>query len=146
MGNGQHHDLAALPPGKIRYPLHRRLAGPQSRCERVRKISPLKGFDPRTMHPIASRYTDYSILGQLKYVKCKINPHFMWRLSSYVPQNSVPTLERPGGKCCIGKQWLFILRITRNTWIHLDVWQHTVLSVIKRTELKLRQNDFLKNK
>jgi len=64
-------------PGKIRYPLYRRLGGPQRRCERVRQTSPLQGFNPRTMHPIASRYTDYSILGQLKYVKSEINPHFM---------------------------------------------------------------------
>ena len=56
----------ALHPGKIRYPLYRKLSGCQRRCGRVKKISPLQEFDPRTMHPIASRYTDYSILGQLK--------------------------------------------------------------------------------
>jgi hypothetical protein len=36
----QHHAPAALPPGKTRYPLYRRLSGPQGRFGRVRKISP----------------------------------------------------------------------------------------------------------
>jgi hypothetical protein len=38
---GQHHAPAALPPGKTRYPLYRRLGGPQGRSGRVRKISPV---------------------------------------------------------------------------------------------------------
>ena len=37
---GQHHAPAALPPGKTRYPLYRRLGGPQGPSGRVRKISP----------------------------------------------------------------------------------------------------------
>ena len=49
-----------LPPGKTRYPLYRRLGGPQDRSGQVRKISPLTGFDPRTVQPVGSRYTDYA--------------------------------------------------------------------------------------
>jgi hypothetical protein len=41
---GQHHAPAALPPGKTRYPLYRRLGGPQGRSGRVRKISPQPEF------------------------------------------------------------------------------------------------------
>ena len=37
---GQHHAPAALPPGKTRYPLNRRLGGSKGRSGRVRKISP----------------------------------------------------------------------------------------------------------
>ena len=37
---GQHHAPAALPPGETRYPLYRRLGGPQGRSGRLRKISP----------------------------------------------------------------------------------------------------------
>jgi hypothetical protein len=48
---GQHHALAALPPGKTRYPLYRRLGGRQGRSGRVRKISPPLGFDPRPSSP-----------------------------------------------------------------------------------------------
>jgi hypothetical protein len=43
------------------YPLYRRPGGPQGRSRRMRKISPLQRFDPRTAQPEASRYTDYVI-------------------------------------------------------------------------------------
>ena len=56
--DGQRHVLADLPPGKTRYPLYRRLGGPQGRSRLVRKIWPPQGFDPRTVQPVASRYTD----------------------------------------------------------------------------------------
>ena len=47
-------------PGKTRYPLYRRLGGLQGRSGQVRKISPPPGFYPRTVQPVASRYTDYA--------------------------------------------------------------------------------------
>jgi hypothetical protein len=50
----------SLPPRKTRYPLCRRLSGPQGQSGQVRKISPPPGFDPRTVQPVASRYTDYA--------------------------------------------------------------------------------------
>ena len=53
---GQRHAPAILPPGKTRYPLYRRLGGPQGPSGRVQKISPLPGFDPRTAQPVASHY------------------------------------------------------------------------------------------
>ena len=40
----KHHAPAALPPGKIRYPLYRRLGGPQGRSGQVRKISTPTGI------------------------------------------------------------------------------------------------------
>jgi hypothetical protein len=46
------------PEKETRYPLYRRLGGPQGRSGRVRKISTPLGFDPRTVQPVASRYTD----------------------------------------------------------------------------------------
>jgi len=58
---GQRHASAALPPGKTRYPLYRMLGGPQGRSSCVLKISPLPRFDPRTVQPVASRYTDRAI-------------------------------------------------------------------------------------
>ena len=48
----------SLPPGKTRYPLYRQLGGPQGRSGQVRKISPPPGFDPQTVQPVASCYTD----------------------------------------------------------------------------------------
>ena len=38
-----------LPSRKTRYPLYRRLGGPQGRSGQVRKISPPPGFDPPTV-------------------------------------------------------------------------------------------------
>jgi hypothetical protein len=58
---GQRHAPAALPPGKIRYPLHRGLGRSQGRSGRVRKISPPPGFDPWTIQPVANRYADWAI-------------------------------------------------------------------------------------
>jgi len=40
---------STLHPGKTRYPIYRRLGGPQGRSGQVRKIS---GFDPRTIQPV----------------------------------------------------------------------------------------------
>jgi hypothetical protein len=58
---GQRHAPAALSPGKIQYPLHRRLGRPHGRPWQVQKISPPPEFDPRTVQPVASRYTDWAI-------------------------------------------------------------------------------------
>ena len=43
-------------PVKTRYPLYRKLGGPQGRSGQVRKILPPPRFDPRTVQPAASRY------------------------------------------------------------------------------------------
>ena len=68
----QHHALAALPPGKIRYPLYRRLGGPQGRSGQARKISPPLGFDPRTIQPVASRYTGWTTGPTLNFMLLSI--------------------------------------------------------------------------
>ena len=48
----------SLPARKTRYPFYRRLGGPQGQSGQVCKISPPPGFDPPTVQPVASRYTD----------------------------------------------------------------------------------------
>jgi hypothetical protein len=58
---GKRHVTAALAPVKTRYPLYSRLGGPQGRSGRLWKISPPPGFDPRTVQPVASHYTDWAI-------------------------------------------------------------------------------------
>jgi hypothetical protein len=57
-----------LPLGKTQYPLYRRLGGPQGRSGQVRKISPAPRFDPRTVQPVGSRYTDYATWPTLFHV------------------------------------------------------------------------------
>ena len=49
-----------LPPRKNWYQLYRRLGGPQGRSGQVRKILPPPGFDPRTVQPVSSHYTDWA--------------------------------------------------------------------------------------
>jgi len=58
---GQRHSAAGLSPEKRRYPLYMRRGGPQGLSGWVRITSPTPGFDPRTAHSIASRYTDYVV-------------------------------------------------------------------------------------
>ena len=49
-----------LPPGKSRYPLYRRLDGPQGRSVQVRKISPPPGFDHQNAQAVANRHIGYT--------------------------------------------------------------------------------------
>jgi len=80
---GQHHAPATLPPGNIWYPLYRRLGGPQGRSEQVRKISPPPEFDPRTVQPVAGRYTDWAIAAR--------------RIEIYICEKLVKASEFRGG-------------------------------------------------
>ena len=59
------HPVHFTPRKETRYPLNRRLGGPQSRSGLVRKISsslPPPVFDHHTVQSVASRYTDLSIV------------------------------------------------------------------------------------
>jgi hypothetical protein len=58
------HPGRTLPPGKTRYPLYRMLGGPQGRSVQVRKISPTRGFDPRTVQPLAIISIMFKIYGK----------------------------------------------------------------------------------
>ena len=60
---GQRHAPAAVTPAKIWYP-YRGLGWPHGRPGRVQKISPLPGFDPRTVQSVVKSYTDYTNLAQ----------------------------------------------------------------------------------
>jgi hypothetical protein len=71
---GQRHAPTALPPVKTRYPFYRRLGGPQRQSKRVQKISTLPGFDPCTVQPVASRYTEWTIPAHSLYITCKFDP------------------------------------------------------------------------
>jgi hypothetical protein len=75
-------------PGRLtrrketRYPLYRRLGGPQGRSGWLRKMSPPPGLDARTVQPVASRYTDCAILAHyfsLSFIKMFI----AWKHVSY---------------------------------------------------------------
>jgi hypothetical protein len=61
---GQCHAPPTLPPGKSHYALYRRLGGHQGLSGWVWKVSPPLGFDPQIVQPVASCYTDCSVLAQ----------------------------------------------------------------------------------
>jgi hypothetical protein len=75
---------AALPPGNTRYRLYKRLGGPHGRSGRVWKISSPPEFDPRTVQPVASRYTDWAIPAHaLLYISGKCIQSFRhWVITS----------------------------------------------------------------
>jgi hypothetical protein len=83
------------------YPLYRRLCGPQGRSGRVRNISPPPAFDPRTVQPVASHYTDWAIPAQsntlqvLSYIKVIRLQHLKARYLG-VPEQWVSGGERYG--------------------------------------------------
>ena len=54
-----------LPPGKTRYPLYRRLGGPQGRSERAENLVPPTGIRSRTVQPVVSHCTDWAVLSLL---------------------------------------------------------------------------------
>ena len=81
---GQRHAPAALPPGKTRYPLYRRLGGLQGRSGRVRKISGPPGFYSRNVEPLASRCTDCAIPAHVTLVMYR---KLFWKMQG--PQRSV---------------------------------------------------------
>jgi len=68
---GQCHAPAALRSGKTRYPSYRRLGRPQGRSRRVRKISAPSGFNPRSVQPVASPCTDYTILADVAIIRAE---------------------------------------------------------------------------
>jgi hypothetical protein len=58
----QHQTPAALPPGK-KHAAHCKEGwmGPRSLWTGAENLAPPPGFDPRTVQPVASRYTDWAI-------------------------------------------------------------------------------------
>ena len=47
-------------PRKDPVPIVQGLGGPQGQSGQVRKILSIQGFDPQTIQPVASRYTDWA--------------------------------------------------------------------------------------
>jgi hypothetical protein len=58
-----------LPRGKTQYPLYTRLGGPQGRSGWAENLA-LPGFDPRTIQPVVSRYTDWAT--RPTHIRCTI--------------------------------------------------------------------------
>ena len=82
---GQRHAPAALPLGK-RHGTHSigGWVGPGGRNGGVRKTSPPPGFDPRTVQPVASRYTNYAIPAHILWCGTGTGTYRNWSLSRRV--------------------------------------------------------------
>jgi len=62
--------------GKDAVPIEQEAEGTEGRSGWVRTISPSSGFDPQTVRPVASRYTDYAIPAHLvRILLCIIPEH-----------------------------------------------------------------------
>jgi hypothetical protein len=84
-----------LTPGKTRYPLYRRLGGPQGRSGQVRKLLPPLGFYPRTVQPVASRYNDWAVRATtprdyVERVHCYIVSVCLWTVRLSVIDSPFP--------------------------------------------------------
>jgi hypothetical protein len=128
---GQRHAPAALPPRKTRYPLYRRLGGPQGRSGRVRKMSPPAGFGTRTVqpnliirmeiyYPATSEKLNFQhgkklrklkivrrhLFPKLKIVRMHLFPKLNGKRKTGAPVRSVKTVARlfdsqPAHYCCV---------------------------------------------
>jgi hypothetical protein len=65
----------SLLPGKTRYPLYRRLGGPQGPSGQERKILTPPGFDSRSIQPVANRCIDCATRPVAnRYTDCATRP------------------------------------------------------------------------
>jgi hypothetical protein len=147
MGVGGHrHAPAAFPPGKIRYPLYRRLGGPQSRSGRMRKRSPPPAFDPWTFQPVASRCTNWAIPAHIpitgtRRVSVVFNwmegerapdaVRMRWRRAESLPKSGMelpPAIPQSNNHCTdrqLARQGGILYSVTRN-------WEDAMLRSVVR--------------
>jgi len=80
---GQLQAPAALPPrNKTRCLLYSRQGEPQGQSGRfAESLSPSPGFDPRTVQPVESRYTDWAISAHSINVGLKFTGLELWSRS-----------------------------------------------------------------
>jgi len=110
----------SLLPGKTRYPLYRRLGGPQGRSGEVRKTSPPSGFDSRTVQPVASRYTDYDTRPTPTTVSIAKCPLHASHIQMKKQQSRINWIVEE--KKCVTKRYRMIRMYTTTTYVrHRDV-------------------------
>ena len=113
----QRHASAALPPGKTRYPLYRRLGGPQGRSGLTQKISHLPEFDPRNVQPAASRYTEYAI-----YKVTLLTEHHMM-IDKEPISTAIKIMNLKLYACLIFTyhvvRWTAVMQLVRPTHVHV---------------------------
>jgi hypothetical protein len=114
----------SLTPGKTQYPLCRKLGGSQGRSGQVRKNSPPPGFDPRTVQPVASRYTDYATRPTRNNVPTAVVTNNMQESSSWETSSPSATQEisrvlwNPEVNCWIHESPLSIRNVNHINAVH----------------------------
>jgi len=93
-----------LLPGKTRYPLYRRLGGPQGRSGRTENLV-LTGIQSRTVQPVVSRYTDWATrptdapVYQIYFI---LEWQYMFRtVFPSIIKNSRLYIQQPNRHCCL---------------------------------------------
>jgi len=74
-----------LPPVKTRYPLYRRLGGPQGRSGRAENLVPT-GIQSRAVQPVVTGYTDWATRPTFVFEICNYSPasnHLFWSYAVY---------------------------------------------------------------
>jgi hypothetical protein len=113
------------PPGMLLYQLYRRLGGPQCRSGRVWKISSPKGFDHRTVHPVASHYTYWAnpapVLRTIQNKYIVLSQKESFQESYVVTLRKMRTTVNPRGiKTAGAYSWkpyhTFMCRLSGNIW------------------------------
>jgi hypothetical protein len=99
--------------------LYRRLGGPQGQSGWLRKISPPPGFDPRTVQPVASRYTDYAIPAQNDRYATEI-PCLSEVMVSVVTHGNIKQINTFFAT-------MMLLRFELFTALNMDVTQHSLI-------------------
>jgi len=116
---------STLLPGRFtpwkqtRYPFYRRMDGLQGSSGRVRKISLPSGFDPRTVQPLASRYTDCSAMWYVIVCRCRLSMYhtqiYVFRIPDFLTMEVKQQLRvlferfsnhRITNHCCAHDQWV----------------------------------------
>ena len=125
------------PLGKTRYPLYRRLGGPQCRCGRVRKMSPPPAFDPRTVKRVASPYTEYLIPAlcnfRISTVKLTVNLSLSmpWRHGGGGSIVFVTSALNGGENSSDGRKWKYIHLHNEKPYDIVEVNNFLVHSVLR---------------
>ena len=85
----------------------------------MRKISPPPGFDPRTVQPVASRYTDYAARPTVKvrsriFQKIKLTVKFKYIILIYDVYNRVSESVGVGARCYVLQCEFFLCSVAQN--------------------------------
>jgi hypothetical protein len=130
--------------------------GPQARFLQGRKTSPPPGFDPRTVQPVASRYTDYAIpvhecdLDSSKMRRPRTGKKKLWTKSDQTSQDILEKWRFPhhttADKVNLVQahiQYIYIymyIYIYTYTYIHTYIHTHTHTFLLPIADINNKEN------